>query len=393
MVYVFHSVGQPLLFSVKKFLDGVSDKTLSASEKRNLMSELDREKTFRIMACGTTGHGKSTLLNGIIGRQTFKQGHGTTSETSEVNEYTERLEKSSIVVLDTPGFDDTRNKEREYLQEIQAKCKKVDTLLYCVSMTECKITEATKKQLTSTVSKLEKVLSKKIWKSCVVALTFANHVLSRLEDDPEIGDDNVKIRGKFNSIVDEWKSEIQNIFSTANIGNYKEIPIVAAGRGKVPKLLPDDDKPWLSTLWHTIYDKSPADGKAVLFHFNAQRLTDGDFSSAEHSTNPIHEQPIEIDESFKEKLWDTIKKNHAAIAAALGVGGAGGVTGATIGATIGALAIGIPSFGTAAGVGLVLGGLIGGGIGIGVGTAAGKVAKYARNEKESRQTAETEPEV
>jgi GTP-binding protein EngB required for normal cell division len=375
VVCVFYSVGRPLVYSVKEFLDSVSNETLSASEKRNLMLELDREKTFRIMACGVTGHGKSTLLNGVVGRQTFKQGHGTTSETSEVKEYREHHENSSIVILDTPGFNDTKNDEKKYLKEIRAKCKKVDTLLYCVSMAECRITQATKTQLSSTVSKLKKALSKKIWKSCVVALTFANQALSRFEDDSD-----VNIRVEFNLIVDEWKSEIQKIFRTANIDNYKEIPIVTAGKANKPKLLPDDEKPWLSILWTTIYDKSPDDGRAVLFHFNAQRLSDGDVSSAEDSTNSIYKQPIVVDESFKEKL----KSKSISIAAALGAGGAAGATGATIGATIGALAIGIPSFGTAAGVGLLLGGLIGGGIGVGVGIAAGKIAEHVKEKKGSK---------
>jgi GTPase SAR1 family protein len=369
---------------VKTYLDGVSDEALSASEKRELTSELDREKTFRIMACGATGHGKSALLNGIVGRQIFK----ISGETSNVNEYTEHLGNSSIVVLDTPGFDDTRNKEREYLQYVRAKCKKVDTLLYCVSISGNRLTATTMNQLSSTVSKLKKVLSKEIWKSCVVALTFANHVLSRLKNDPEIGDDNVKIRVIFNSIVDNWKSEIQNMFSAANIDNYKEIAIVTTGVPKKPKLLPDDEKPWLSTLWNTIYNKSPANGKVVLFHFNAERFIDADVSSAKHLTNPLHEQPIEIDESFKGKLWDAIKRNHTA---AFGLGGTAGVTGATVGATIDALAIDIPSFGSAAGVGLVLGGLIGGAVGGGIGVGAGAATgEHVRNKKESRQSTETE---
>jgi GTPase SAR1 family protein len=378
VVYVFHSVVQPLV-SVKEFLDGVSDETLSASEKRKLIiSELDREKTFRIMACGATGHGKSTLLNGIVGRQIFKPGH---SPASKVDEYTERLENSSIVVLNTPDFDDTRNTEREYLQEIQAKCKEVDTLLYCVSMTESRITPATKKQLSSTVSKLKKVLSSKIWKSCVVALTFANQVLSRFEDDREIGNEGVETEVKFNSIVDEWKSEIQNIFSTANISNYKEIPIVATGKVKEPKLLPDDDKTWLSILWNTIYNKSPADGKVVLFHFNAVRLSDCDVSSAEDSANPIHEQKIEVDEPFKRKLWDTIKRNLAAVRAMVNVASA-----TIIGATIGVLAIGIPLFGIPVAVGLVLRGLVGIRIEIGDDTTTGKVVERVRNRKEIAET-------
>jgi GTPase SAR1 family protein len=388
IVYVFHSVGQALVSSVKTYLDGISDEVLNASKKRELKSELDREKTFCIMACGVAGHGKSTLLNGIVGRDIFKQGHGTTSETSEVNEYTEHFENSSIVVLDTPGFDDTKDMEKEHLQEIRAKCKKVNTLLYCVSMMECRITSRTKEQLSSTVSKLKKILSKKIWKNCVIVLTFANLVRSRFKKM-----DNLQIKAHFNTILDEWKSEIQKILRAANIDNYKEIPIITTGESEEPKLHPDDEKPWLSTLWNTIYNKSPADGRAVLFHFNAGRLIDVDVSSAEHSTIPIYEQPIEVDKSFKTKLWNAFKKNRAAIATAFGVGGAGGVTGAAIGATIGALAIGLSTFGMAAGVGLVLGGLIGGGIGVTVGAAAGKTAQHVQNKKKCGQAAETDSET
>ncbi len=390
-VTVFYFTGNeayPLISSVKQFLDGISDETLSGAEKRKLMLELDKEKAFRIMACGVTGHGKSTLLNGIVGRPIFKRGHGTTSETSEVKEYTEQFENSSIVILDTPGFNDTENKEKEYLQEIRTKCKVADTLLYCVSIGESKITEATKKQLSNTVSKLNKVLNKKIWKSCVVALTFANAALQRVEDGIN---DSVRIKEEFNSILDEWRIEIQIVFSKASIDNYKEIPIVAAGRAKEPKLLPDDEKTWLSTLWNTMYNKSPANGKAVLFHFNAHRLTDGDISpSDESSSDSIEDQNIEVDKSFKEQLWATIKRKHPTIAAAFAVGGSAGVTGATIGATIGALAIGIPTFGVAAGVGLVLGGLIGGGIGIGVGVATGTIIEHVQKNKKEKETAKTE---
>jgi hypothetical protein len=275
-------------------------------------------------------------------------------------------------VLDTPGFG---GKEEEYLQ---AKFVEIDTLLYCVSMTESRITDATKEQLSSTVSKLEKVLSKEIWKNCVVALTFANSALSRIKEDPEIENDDVEIMKEFNSILDEWKSEVRSVFSAANIDNYEKIPIVAAGSAKKRKLLPDDDKPWLSTLWHTIYDASPADGRAVLFHFNAQRLTDGDISSVESFSDELHQQKIKVDGSFTKKLWETIKGKYTTIAVALGVGGAGGIAGATIGATIGALAIGIPTFGMAAGIGLVLGGLIGG---TGVGAAAGVIIECVQSER------------
>lgn len=381
--------GSPLVSSVKRFLDEIKDETLGKDEKRKLISELSKEKVFRIMACGMTGHGKSTLLNGIVGRPIFKPGHGTASETSGVNEYSEFYEHSSIVVLDTPGFMDTEGKEREYLQEIRAKCKKVDTLLYCVSMMECRITEDTKKQLSSTISKLKKVLKNEIWKNCVIALTFANITLSRISD--ELDDDSTRIKEEFSSILDSWKLEIQIVLCKAGIENFKDVPIIPVGKAKEPKLFRDDEKTWLSTLWNTIYAKSPSNGRAVLFHFNAHRLYDGDISAdeCEFTQSSIHQQKIEIDQTFKEKLWETIKRKHPTIAAAFAVGGTGGVAGATIGATIGALAIGIPSFGIAAGVGLLLGGLIGGGIGVGVGVAAGTgIERFQQKKREKGSTSD-----
>ena len=341
-----------------------------------MISEISREKEFRIMACGVTGHGKSTLLNGIVGRAVFKQGHGTHSETSQVDEYRERKENSTILVLDTPGFRESADKEREYLQEIRSKCRKVDALLYCMSMAEARITEDTEKQHLSTLTKLKKALNKKVWRSCIIVLTFANFAVLRIQE--EVCEASA-IRMAYNSDLDEWKKSIKSILSKAGIPNYDEIPIVAAGAANTPKILSDDEKAWLSILWGTIYDKSPVNGRAVLLHFNAHRLEeDGEISPSDESSKPIHQQKITIDASFKEKLWETIKRKHPTIAAAFTVGGGGGAVGAGIGATIGALAIGIPSFGIAAGVGLLLGGLIGGGIGIGVGVATGTAIEHVK---------------
>ena len=372
-----------IVATLKEYLDDFSDEAFRL-EKTCLLSELNEEKSFCIMACGLTGHGKSTLLNGVIGRKMFKPGHSTTPETHQVMEFTEQCENSFITVLDTPGFNDLENED----QEIQEKCERVDTLLYCISIAECRITDATRNQISTTVRRLKQVFNKKetIWKSCVVALTFANQAISRFEDDSEIED----VTSQFNFIVEDWKKEIQRILSKECIDNYNEIPIVATGVAKKPKLLRNDETAWLSTLWNTIYEESPDNGKAVLIHFNAFRLSvsHGDYSPNEpqECLKPLHMQGIEIKEPLKKKLMKTLERKFPTIAAAVGVGGTTGAAGAAIGATVGALAIGVPSFGVFAAVGLVLGGLIGGGVGTGVGVATGAAIEHAIKKKERSET-------
>ncbi|KAF3215160.1 hypothetical protein TWF679_004406 [Orbilia oligospora] len=62
---------------------------------------------------GATGAGKSTFIENAMspGDPTPKAGHGLESETAEIQEYTigEIMNGFEVILVDTPGFDDTEN--------------------------------------------------------------------------------------------------------------------------------------------------------------------------------------------------------------------------------------------------------------------------------------------
>ncbi|KAG6829340.1 hypothetical protein H0H87_011842 [Tephrocybe sp. NHM501043] len=70
---------------------------------------------------GATGSGKSTLINTLFGRTIAVAGHSLKSQTVQVQAYPLQQPHASgarIVIVDTPGFDDTTVSDREILRRI-----------------------------------------------------------------------------------------------------------------------------------------------------------------------------------------------------------------------------------------------------------------------------------
>ncbi|KAF9352063.1 hypothetical protein BGX26_010042 [Mortierella sp. AD094] len=79
---------------------------------------MTREKgTKIIIVMGITGAGKSYLIREISGRD-VKVGHSLESCTQEVKEVRCQIGGQSVMILDTPGFDDTNRSDTEVLTDI-----------------------------------------------------------------------------------------------------------------------------------------------------------------------------------------------------------------------------------------------------------------------------------
>ncbi|KAG6918305.1 hypothetical protein DXG01_015397 [Tephrocybe rancida] len=82
----------------------------------------DPKSTDLVIAImGATGAGKSTFINTLLGKEVAGVGHGLKSYTAHVQAYTysdPQFPDNRIVMVDTPGFDDTTLSDQEILRRI-----------------------------------------------------------------------------------------------------------------------------------------------------------------------------------------------------------------------------------------------------------------------------------
>lgn len=347
---------------------------------RNLMKTASR---IRILVVGATGVGKSTLLNGLLGKKIFDTGREELERvTTRVTEHKHHRNGVDIVIIDSPGLHDGHNKEKEYVKEMVEKIKAydgIDLILYCKRM-DCPAADIVEEKkiidhLTNGIGELVdgngKRIGKDIWKRCLFTLTFANVYEDSLNENSR----SQNVKTQFNRRLKEW----EGVFKKALNGCGIHVRIRVCPAGYKRQKLSDSDH-WVSDFWaatfEAIIDESESGALSLL------RLSHDRVVETLEETTPEETEP----ENHKIVLTNRIKSMVSKYAAGAGVAGtAGAVTGAAIGATIGAVGIGVLSFGPAAGAGLVLGGAIGAVVGSVIGGGILKVYHSHKAKKEKRE--------
>ena len=240
--------------------------------------------SLSIVIAGKMGTGKSSLVNGIVGKKVADEGASAFTQTTEIKDYEAKIVTSektvTVKVWDTPGLGDVFGDDEAVVSQVAQKCKETDLLLYCLD-----IRQRLTKDDVSGITQLTKQLGPEIWKNAVFALTFANQIKPPPDSDREQGE-------YFNEKFTSWKDVITMLLNTKlsiPCEIVENVAIVPTGYRQHP---PPDRKEWFTPFWFEAFHKMKESAQPTLLGINLSRLTTASpcGSEADPDKMPIHLQ-------------------------------------------------------------------------------------------------------
>ena len=302
------------------------------------------------MITGKTGSGKSSLINGLVGKKVSEEGDDLDRMTAIVEPKELICEGTLVKIWDTPGLQDGTNEEDRYLQEMKENCSNCNLYIYCLNMTQTRF-EASQIRA---IQRLTETFGKNFWAKVLFVLTYANQVQASCPAGSKSDEKRI-----FAEKMKAWRAKLAHRLKECGVKEEvaDKIEVIPAGYHKPLKFqknpweLPGIPN-WFHNFWYQCAETMDEKGVPALITINIRRLkSPEEISKMDLSSCPIEEQPVPIN----------IGKATGGILAVAGTAAGAGV-GAGIGGGIGAVVGSI--------VGL-LGGPAGVGVGIGIGSAAG----------------------
>ncbi|GAB1218732.1 hypothetical protein ENUP19_0003G0017 [Entamoeba nuttalli] len=341
----------------------------------------------KLLLIGETGNGKSSHGNFILKKNVFKVGNNSNSETNKPLKYFGEGDRKDLIVIDTPGFNDTDNFDEEHIQNI-VDCVRAEGLQGIILTMNYNVGKFTDniKQVIKTINDIFKI--KDIWKHvCIVwtkcynytpkkkleqgkkekeefkenIISFINQINKTNEDikipmyyvdsDPDEDYDNKRSEKEIEKLI-KWgrglelidEEEIKKL-----IGEYKEIKYEEKEeKGKIIK----------ETIFSITYEKKTY-RREIKVKYNGKEIK-GEW-------HLINTKTITEDKSiFDAKVWGVVKVlGVISLAGAVVVGVA--VVGAAVGAAVGG------AVGAATSIGVIDGAVGGAVIGAAVGVIGGAI--------------------
>ena len=142
-------------------------------------------RELKIVVVGEAGQGKSTLINGLLGKEVANEGDQFDPGTAEIKYYNLNQNGISVKIWDTPGFGfGSEEEDQKMVEQLRrSDCSSHDLALFCFKMDD---TRFPKRIHTNTVKMFTQVFGKTFWKHTVFILTFANAVMHLCPEGEEV---------------------------------------------------------------------------------------------------------------------------------------------------------------------------------------------------------------
>ena len=315
---------------------------------QDIQGWLTGSNSVNMLVTGKTGVGKSSLINGVVGKEVAEEGETLDRGTVRVQAFSFQYHDVDITIWDSPGLQDGLDKEEEYIKDMQQQgCANCDLMLYCAKMNDNRF----RKEDHDAIRKLTIGLGKDIWKHAIFVMTFANEVRAKRERGRTFTpkEESKRNHDFFKERTKEWQAKLSAAVVEAGVDAKvaANIPIVPAGYEEEQKL-PDRDN-WLSPLWYASILRMKARSQPSLLKANLHRIKLPEQITPEDFDKPLHEQPIVyMPPPVKYGLAPTILTVIGAVVGAI-AGPAGAVAGGVAGAAAGGVADGLIAYFTSGG--------------------------------------------
>ena len=268
---------------------------LPPEERKAFEEFVEKTSKLRIMVAGETGVGKSTILNGLVGKKIFDVGRISKQRViTKVSKHICDEDSIEIVAIDCPGLHDGTDNEEQYIQEMKdtiAAHDGIDLLLYCKRMNK---TRADVPSDADVIRKLTDALGVDIWKRTLFVLTFAN-VYEKILKAREMNQEEIK--AAFKAKKEEWKKAIQEGMKRCNV--RCKVKVCVTGYKK-PELC---GRPyWLSDFWASAYKvlQAASDAEFALERLAQSRM----IKPFEVAYQEVVFKPDLEKQNWIRKIWD-----------------------------------------------------------------------------------------
>lgn len=240
----------------------------SESDKTSALIEdyiAQGKDSLSMVIAGKMGTGKSSLINGVVGRKVAKEGASAVTQTTEIEPYEAKVVTSAktvtITVWDTPGLGDVFGDDEAVVTQVSQKCKETDLLLYCLD-----IRQRLTKDDVSGITQLTKKLGPEIWKNAVFALTFANRIVPPPDSDREQGE-------YFLEIFTSWREAITMVLNRKLSVPREIVENIAIVPTGYRQQSPPDRRDWFTPFWFEAFRKMKENAQPTLLGINLSRMT------------------------------------------------------------------------------------------------------------------------